>query len=46
MHGFVESLNVSVAFAIAVATLRQRLDALSPPAAGLEFGAAGSSTPG
>lgn len=36
MQGFVESLNVSVAFAIAVATLRQRLDALDPAPPRLE----------
>jgi tRNA (guanosine-2'-O-)-methyltransferase len=36
MQGFVESLNVSVAFAVALASLRERLDALSPPAPTLE----------
>jgi tRNA (guanosine-2'-O-)-methyltransferase len=36
MQGFVESLNVSVAFAIAVATLRQRFDALAPAPPALE----------
>ncbi len=36
MQGFVESLNVSVAFAIAVATLRHRLDGLTPPPPALE----------
>ncbi|MCB9788241.1 MAG: RNA methyltransferase [Deltaproteobacteria bacterium] len=36
MRGFVESLNVSVAFAIALASLRDRLDALAPPPPGLQ----------